>query len=101
MVELVALAAFEAQMRIGSIEMGIALLAVAVAAGGPRVRVAPEAGRLVPMRVDLEIFEAGQSRSYQGRPPFEVGRAGGSDVVLHDPEVSRTHARFDSRNGIV
>jgi hypothetical protein len=93
--------AFEAQMRVGSIEIAVLLLAVAIVAARPRVRIAPEAGRLVPMRVDLEIFELGQSRSYQGRPPFELGRADNADVVLRDPEVSRRHARFESLNGVV
>ena len=92
---------FDAQMRIGSIEIVAALLAVAVVAVRPRVRPAPEAGRFLPMSVDLEIHELGAVRSYLGRPPFEIGRGDLADLVLRDHEVSRSHARFESRNGVV
>src|SRR5579862_7963118 len=92
---------FDAQMRIGSLEITAALLAVAVVAARPRVRGAPEAGRFMPMRVELEIREPTQSRTYEGRPPFEIGRAGDADLVLRDAEVSRRHARFEGRNGVV
>lgn len=92
---------FDAQMRVGSIEMTAALLAVAIVAVRPRVRTAAEIGPLQPMRVTLEIMEFGETRSYEERPPFAVGRASAAELVLHDPEVSRRHARFESRNGIV
>lgn len=88
-------------MRVGSVEVAAALFAVAVAAARPRVRAAAEVGRLVPMRVRLEIFEREGTRLYEGRPPFEVGRAHDADVLLRDAEVSRRHARVESRNGIV
>jgi pSer/pThr/pTyr-binding forkhead associated (FHA) protein len=94
-------AGFEARMRVGSVEILAALLAVAVVAARPRVRPAAEAGRLIPMRVRIEIYERGTSRSFEGRPPFEAGRAHGAEIVLRDPEVSRRHARFESRNGTV
>ena len=81
--------------------MTIALLAVAIVAIRPRVRAAVEAGRLIPMRVVLEAREPGRTHAFEGRPPFEIGRDPGSDVVLRDPEVSRRHARFESRNGVV
>ncbi|HTX58535.1 MAG TPA: FHA domain-containing protein [Verrucomicrobiae bacterium] len=92
---------FEAQMRVGSVEIAAALFAVAIFAARPRVRVAADVGRLQPMRVALDVLERGARRSYEGRPPFEVGRASGNDLVLADPEVSRSHARFDARNGVV
>ena len=88
-------------LRVGSLEMTIALLAVAVVAIRPRVRAAAEVGRLIPMRVVVEAFEPGGPRTYEGRPPFDVGRDPGADLVLKDPEVSRRHARFASRNGAV
>ena len=88
-------------MRVGSLEVLAALAVVAVVATRPRVRPASEAGRLVPMRVALEIFERGETRSFEGRPPFEVGRNAGAAVSLRDPEVSRQHACFQSRNGVV
>ena len=92
---------FDAQMRIGSLEIMAALLVVAVAAARPRVRATAEIGRLQPVRVTLEVVERGGARLYEGRPPFDVGRGRELDVVLHDPEVSRRHARFQSQNGIV
>jgi pSer/pThr/pTyr-binding forkhead associated (FHA) protein len=92
---------FEAQMRIGSLEITAALLAVAIVAARPRVRATAEIGRLQPMRLTLEVIEFQQSRTYEGRPPFEVGRGRELDLVLRDPEVSRRHACFESQNGIV
>lgn len=94
-------AALEAQLRVGSLEILAALGVVAVAATRPRVRPASEAGRLVPMRLVLEIFERGQNRRFEGRPPFEVGRSADAELALRDPEVSRQHACFTSRNGVV
>lgn len=88
---------FDAHMRIGSLEITAALLAVAVVAARPRVRAAAEIGRLMPMAVSLEF----SGRAYDGRPPFEVGRGRELDLALPDPEVSRRHARFESRNGVV
>lgn len=92
---------FDAQMRIGSLEISAALLAVAVVAARPRVRAAAEIGQLLPMRVELEILEFGRPHSFEGRPPFEVGRGPELDLVLRDPEASRRHARFETRNGVV
>ena len=91
----------DAHLRIGSLEIAAALFAVACVAARPRVRAAAEIGRLQPMRVNLDVLEFGRTRAYEGRPPFEVGRGGELDLVLHDPEISRRHARFESRNGVV
>ncbi|MGA8534065.1 MAG: FHA domain-containing protein [Candidatus Tumulicola sp.] len=92
---------FDAQLRVGSLEITAALLAVAVVAVRPRVRAAAEIGRLVPMKVTLDVVEFQQTRSYEGRSPFEVGRGRELDLVLRDAEVSRRHARFASQDGIV
>ncbi len=92
---------FAAHMRIGTLEITAALLAVAVVAARPRVRAAAEIGRMLPMRVTLDVVEFQKARSYEGRPPFEVGRGRELDLVLRDPEVSRRHARFESQNGVV
>lgn len=92
---------FDAHMRIGSLEITAALLAVAAVAARPRVRAAAEIGRLMPMRVALSFAEVQQDRTYEGRPPFEVGRGRELDLPLRDPEVSRRHARFESRNGVI
>lgn len=88
-------------LRVGSLEIEAALLVVAAVAIRPRVRAAAEAGRLVPMRVVLDVLDRGEARSFEGRPPFELGRDSSADLVLRDPEVSRRHARFESRNGVV
>jgi pSer/pThr/pTyr-binding forkhead associated (FHA) protein len=92
---------FDAQMRVGSAEITVVLLAVALLAVRPRVRAAAEIGSLKPMRLALNVMELGTQRVFDGRPPFEVGRARDNDLVLRDAEVSRTHARFESRGGIV
>jgi hypothetical protein len=92
---------FERQMRLGSLEITVALAAVAVLAARPRIRAAADVGALMPMRVDLDVFERGMRRRYEGRPPFEVGRTHEADLFLRDPEVSRHHARFESNNGVV
>ena len=91
---------FDRQMRIGSLAITAALALVAVLAARPRVRAAAEIGPLTPMQVELEILERGRRRTYRARPPFVVGRAGAADVVLRDAEVSRQHARFESRERI-
>jgi pSer/pThr/pTyr-binding forkhead associated (FHA) protein len=92
---------FDAQMRLGTLEMTAALLLVAAIAARPRVRAAAEIGRLIPMRVVLAIPQGDRARRYDGRPPFDIGRSSEADVVLADPEVSRRHARFETRNGVV
>jgi hypothetical protein len=92
---------FDAQMRVGTAEVTVALFAVALLAVRPRVRAAAEIGSMQPMRLALNVMELGTQRAYDGRPPFEVGRARDNDLVLRDAEVSRTHVRFESRNGIV
>ena len=88
-------------MRIGSLEITAALLAVAVVAARPRVRAAAEIGRIVPVRVTIEVMEGRTPRTIEGIAPLEIGRAGDADVVLRDPEVSRRHARIDSSNGVL
>jgi len=99
--EIGAVVGFERQMRIGSLEVTAALALVALLAARPRVRTAAEIGRVTPMQLDIEIRERGASRSFRGRPPLELGRDKGAEIVLHDPEVSRRHARFESHEGFV
>ena len=92
---------FERQMRIGSLEVTVALAIVAVLAARPRIRAAAEIGRVTPVQLDLEILERGNHRSYCGRPPLELGRDKQADVILTDPEVSRRQVRFESHEGFV
>jgi FHA domain len=90
---------FDVRMHLGTLEMTAALLVVAVATIRPNVRAATEIGRHVPLAIDLEIADAGISRRFAGPTPVRVGRAAGG-VSLKDPEVSRNHARLESRDGI-
>jgi hypothetical protein len=92
---------FDVQMRVGTAEVTVALMAVALLAVRPRIRAATEIGSLQPMRLGLRVMELGTQRDFVGRPPFEVGRARDNDLVVRDAEVSRVHARFETRNGIV
>ena len=96
-----AVAAFDRQRRIGTLEITGVLALVALVAARPRIRAAADIGALTPMHVDLEIVERGACRSQHVRPPFEVGRGREADVVLRDSEVSRRHARFESHSGVV
>ncbi len=96
-----AVADFDRQMRIGSLEITGALALVALLAARPRIRAAADIGALTPVHVDLEIRERGEPRAHQARPPFELGRSKEAEIVLSDPEVSRRHARFESHNGVV
>lgn len=96
-----AVADFERQMRIGSLEITAALALVALLAARPRIRAAADIGALTPVHVDLEIRERGVPRAHHALPPFVVGRTEEADIVLHDPEVSRRHARFESHNAVV
>ncbi len=99
--ELAAAADFERQMRIGSLEITAALALVAALSARLPARTAAEIGRVTPVRLRLEILERGANRSFEGRPPLELGRDRGTEIVLRDPEVSRRHARFESQDGIV
>jgi len=90
-----------ATLRIGTLEITAALAAVALVASRPRLRAEVELGRLGPVRVFIGIDERGAHRSYEGLAPFEVGRDKEAALALPDPEVSRRHARFDVRDGIV
>jgi len=97
----IAAADFDRQMRIGSLEITAALALVAVLTARPPARAAAEIGRVTPTRVRLEIRERGGRRTYEGLPPLQLGRDKAMDIVLSDPEVSRRHARFESRDGVV
>lgn len=92
---------FERQMRIGSLEITAALALVAALTARLPARTAAEIGRVTPVRLRLEILEHGANRAFDGRPPLELGRDKGTEIVLRDPEVSRRHARFESQDGVV
>jgi FHA domain len=90
-----------ASLRIGTLEITAALAAVALVAGRPRLRADAELGRLGPVRIFVAIDERGAHRTYDGLAPFEIGRDKDAGLALADAEVSRRHARFELRDGIV
>jgi pSer/pThr/pTyr-binding forkhead associated (FHA) protein len=89
----------ERHLRIGSLEVTIALALVALVAARPRVRAAADIGALTPMRVDLDVLERDARRTVQVRAPAEIGRTREADVFLRDAEVSRRHARLETHSG--
>ncbi|MBV9233968.1 MAG: FHA domain-containing protein [Candidatus Eremiobacteraeota bacterium] len=92
---------FGRTMRIGTLEITAALIAAAIVAARPRVRTVAEIGSLTPMLVELQIHDRSARATFEGRPPFEVGRDRSTDVPIADPEVSRRHLRFESHEGVV
>lgn len=96
-----AVADFDRQMRLGTLEITAALALVALLAARPRIRAAADIGALTPMQIDLDILERGARRTEHLRAPFELGRTREADVFLRDHEVSRRHARFESHNGVI
>lgn len=96
-----AIADFDRQMRIGTLEITAALALVAVLAARPRIRAAADVGALTPMGIRLDVLERGAQRTQELQTPFEIGRTRETDVVLRDSEVSRRHARLTSQNGVV
>ena len=90
-----------ATLRVGTLEITTALAAVALIGARGRSREAAGVGRLVPIQIRLRVDERGAHRSHVGLAPFEVGRDSESGLVLPDPEVSRRHARLESRDGII
>lgn len=101
MIALAAVADFDRQLRIGTLEITAALALVAFLAARPQIRATADVGALSPMLVELEIVERGATRTQSLRTPFELGRSREAEVFLRDPEVSRRHARFESHNGFV
>ena len=92
---------YDAHMRIGSLEIVTALAAVALVASRPRFTSAAEGGALTPVKVQLRILELGRERHFEGMCPLTIGRDRGVELVLADSEVSRRHARLETRGNIV
>jgi hypothetical protein len=90
---------FDVRMHVGTLEITAALLVVAATTIRPKVRAATEIGRHVPLAIEVEIVEIGNLRRLDGATPMDIGR-GASGISLRDPEVSRHHARIESRDGI-
>jgi pSer/pThr/pTyr-binding forkhead associated (FHA) protein len=92
---------FAAQMRIGSLEIVAALVAVALIGARPRAYNASESGSLAPIKAILRVIEFGRERSFSGLCPLTIGRDRSAELLLTDPEVSRRHARLEARGGVV
>lgn len=101
MILLAALANLDRDMRLGTLEMTVALALVAVLAARPRIRTAADIGALTPMNVEIDVLERGNHRREALTTPFEVGRTRDTELFLRDPEVSRRHARFESQNSVL
>jgi pSer/pThr/pTyr-binding forkhead associated (FHA) protein len=101
MMLLAAAATLDRALRLGTLEITAALALVAVLAARPRVRTAADVGALTPMNVEIEILEHGNRRALLLKAPFEVGRTREAELFLHDPEVSRRHARFESQGRVL
>lgn len=89
----------DAHLRLGSLEV---LAALALFAGfAARWRPAPPAPSALDVR--LEIAERPPRtvalRLVAGQPAF-IGRGSECEVLVRDPEASRTHARLDLEGGI-
>lgn len=91
---------FEAQMRIGSLEILLALAAFGVVVGRSRFGAAPR----VPTDIRLELAFEGRILAVtlsEGRPPRIIGRSADADLSVNDPEVSRRHAALQVAGGVV
>ena len=91
----------EAHLRVGSLEMAAALLAVAAFAVRPKRRGLAELELAEPIRLHARVLELGQTRDIEALAPLVVGRSADAGIVLSDGQVSRRHARFDVADGIV
>jgi FHA domain len=86
---------FAAHMRLGSVEVMLAMAVFAIA--GLRVRRFAVAGASdAAMMLELEVAERDVRRRVEGSCPFVVGRSSEADLLILDPEVSRRHARFEN-----
>jgi hypothetical protein len=92
---------YAAQMRIGSLEIVTALAAVALIASRLRAVGVSEGGALAPVKVILRVIELGRERLFEGLCPLTIGRDRSAELVLADPEVSRRHARLETRGDVV
>ncbi len=91
-------------MRVGSLEITLAIAAFAVFAGrvrAPRRVPGRSEPAVAPQSVTFEVAELESVRSVERTLPLVVGRSSQSGLSLLDGEVSRRHARFDTEGGVV
>ncbi len=100
----------DANLRIGSLEILVALLAFGIIAA--RLRPGSLAPRTYPhaVQVQLQVRDSPGTASItrdltlalgDGLPAAVVGRSSDAQVGLLDPEVSRRHAQFDFMRGVL
>lgn len=90
---------FAAQMRIGSLEVLLALGAFGFIVGRSRLRPARAA-----VDLDVQLAFGGEVVSFtagEGRPARIIGRSSDAQIYLTDPEVSRRHASLQAAGGIL
>lgn len=92
---------FDAHMRVDSLQILGALLAVAAVSSRSRGLSEREMGRLNPIRVGLRIAEMGAQREFEGVCPVTLGRSRDVELSLQDSEVSRRHARLETHGRAV
>jgi len=90
-----------AALRIGSLEIVLALAIFAWVAVRPRTIAGRTAENFTPVRIELEIFERDGRRHVEAICPVVIGRSSDADVTVIDSEVSRRHARFETQNAVV
>ena len=89
-----------ASMRVGSLEVVVALALFGVVA----FRVRPASAQVVApstVAVRVEVEEHGRKRLFEGICPVVIGRSTGADLLVLDPEMSRRHASLEAENGTV
>ena len=89
------------ELRVGTVEVTVALALFALIAAVPRSHTVRDAGVFAPMRVTLDVAEHGNVRRYEGPCPLTVGRSSAAGLVVMDAEASRLHARFECQAGVV
>lgn len=90
---------FAAQMRIGSLEVLLALGAFGIIVGRSRRTPARAA-----VDLDVQLAFDGEVATFtvgEGRPARIIGRSGDAQISLADPEVSRRHASLQAAGGIL
>ena len=90
---------FAAQMRIGSLEVLLALGAFGIIVGRNRLSPTRPAADL-----DVQLAFGGEVVSFtvgEGRPARVIGRSEDAHIYLADPEVSRRHASLQAAGGIL
>ncbi|MBV8244787.1 MAG: FHA domain-containing protein [Candidatus Eremiobacteraeota bacterium] len=89
-----------AQMRVGSVEVVLALAAFAVVAF--RARAVPSgAEERARQLLVMDVLERGRMRRVEAYTPVIVGRAVEADLLVLDPLVSRRHASLEQEGDAI